>query len=175
MPHQRERIEATNRECDQAFHRRGAAWLRPVELSGTHQYARQMNNVKTAALLAFMGALFVSLGWWLGGQTWALFALGFAVLFNFGMYFYSDRLALAAARAKPATELELPNVYSIVNSLAQREQMPMPKIYLVESPNPNAFATGGARVTRRSRSPRGSSRSSTIANSRACSPTSWRM
>lgn len=101
-----------------------------------------MNNVKTAALLAFLGALFVGLGWFLGGQTWALFALGFAVLFNFGMYFYSDRLALAAARARPVTELELPNVYSTVSSLAQREQMPMPSVYLIDSPNPNAFATG---------------------------------
>jgi heat shock protein HtpX len=101
-----------------------------------------MNNVKTAALLAFLGALFVGVGFLLGGSRGGLLALGFAVLFNFGMYFFSDRIALKAARAKPVDLLELPNVYSIVSSLAQRENMPMPEIYLIDSPQPNAFATG---------------------------------
>ena len=101
-----------------------------------------MNNVKTAALLAFLGALFVGVGFLLGGSQGGLIALGFAVLFNFGMYFFSDRIALKAARAKPVDALELPDVYSIVSSLAQRENMPMPDIYLIDSPQPNAFATG---------------------------------
>lgn len=101
-----------------------------------------MNNIKTAALLAFLGALFVGVGFLLGGSQGGLFALGFAVLFNFGMYFFSDRIALKAARAKPVDPLELPDVYSIVSSLAQRENMPMPEIYLIDSPQPNAFATG---------------------------------
>ena len=59
------------------------------------------NNIKTVVLLGLLGGLFVALGWLLGGQTGALLALGFAALFNFAMYFYSDKLALAAARAKP--------------------------------------------------------------------------
>jgi len=101
-----------------------------------------MNNVKTAALLAFLGALLVGVGFLLGGSQGGLFALGFAVLFNFGMYFFSDRIALKAAKAKPVDPLELPDVYSIVSSLAQRENMPMPNIYLIDSPQPNAFATG---------------------------------
>ena len=101
-----------------------------------------MNNVKTAALLGFLGALFVGVGFLLGGAQGGLLALGFAVLFNFGMYFFSDRIALKAARAKPVDALTLPDVHSIVSSLAQRENMPMPAIYLIESPQPNAFATG---------------------------------
>lgn len=101
-----------------------------------------MNNVKTAALLAFLGALFVGVGFLLGGAQGGLLALGFAVLFNFGIYFFSDRIALKAARARPVTDTDLPNVYSIVSSLAQRENMPMPAIYVIDSPQPNAFATG---------------------------------
>lgn len=100
------------------------------------------NTMKTVALLALLGGLFVALGWFLGGQTGALLALGFAALLNFGMYFFSDRLALAASRAKPVEEHELPNVYTIVRSLAQRSGLPMPRIYLIDSPQPNAFATG---------------------------------
>ena len=101
-----------------------------------------MNNVKTAALLAFLGALFVGVGFLLGGSQGGLLALGFAVVFNFGVYFFSDRIALKAARAKPVGPLDLPDVYSIVSSLAQRENMPMPDVYLIDSPQPNAFATG---------------------------------
>jgi heat shock protein HtpX len=101
-----------------------------------------MNNVKTAALLGFLGALFVGLGYLLGGTQGGLFALGFAALFNFGMYFYSDKLALRASRARPLGPTEMPNVHSIVTSLAQRENMPMPALYVIDSPQPNAFATG---------------------------------
>ncbi len=100
-----------------------------------------MHNVKTVGLLAFMGALFVAVGsiW---GTSGALIALVIAALFNFGVYFFSDRMALAAARARPVEEGELPNVRSIVSSLAHRESMPMPKLYVIDSPQPNAFATG---------------------------------
>ncbi len=101
-----------------------------------------MNNVKTAALLGFLGVLFVGVGYLLGGVQGGLFALGFAMLFNFWMYFASDRIALKAARARPVDPIELPNVYSIVSYLAQVENMPMPGVYLIDSPQPNAFATG---------------------------------
>ena len=114
-----------------------------AEVPSSRRYTRIMaNNVKTAVLLALLGAFFVGLGWILGGQAWAIFALGFAVLLNFGIYFFSDRLALAASKAKPVEEHELPNVYTIVRSLTQRESMPMPRIYLIDAPQPNAFATG---------------------------------
>jgi len=101
-----------------------------------------MNNVKTAALLAFLGVLFVGFGYLLGGTQGGLIALGFAVLFNFGMYFFSDKIALKASRARPLGPTELPDVQSIVSSLAQREGMPMPDLYVIESAQPNAFATG---------------------------------
>lgn len=109
---------------------------------GRARYAPSMNNVKTAALLTFLGVLFVGLGYLLGGVQGSLFALGFAVLFNFGMYFFSDRVALASARARPLDPGQLPNVESIVSSLAQREGMPMPSLHVIDSPQPNAFATG---------------------------------
>jgi heat shock protein HtpX len=100
------------------------------------------NNLKTAVLLGLLGGLFVAVGYALGGGSGATFALIFAVIFNFGVYFFSDRLALRAARAQAVEEHEMPEVYAMVRSLAQRENMPMPKIYLIDSPQPNAFATG---------------------------------
>jgi heat shock protein HtpX len=100
------------------------------------------NNLKTAMLMALLGAILVGLGWLFAGQQGAIIALGIALAINFGMYWFSDRLAIAAARAKPVAEHELPNVYSIVRSLTMRTGMPMPQIYLIDSPQPNAFATG---------------------------------
>jgi heat shock protein HtpX len=100
------------------------------------------NNMKTLALMAVLGALFVLVGQVFGGTNGALIALGIAAAMNFAMYFFSEKIALASARARPVEEHELPNVYSIVRSLAQRENMPMPRVYLIDSPQPNAFATG---------------------------------
>jgi len=100
-----------------------------------------MNNIKTAALLAFMTMLLV-----IGAQQLGTFSLGgilvIAAIFNLGMYFFSDKLAIAASRAKPVTEAELPQVYNIMRRLTQQANMPMPRIYLIDSPQPNAFATG---------------------------------
>lgn len=101
-----------------------------------------MNNLKTAALLGFLGALFVGVGYLFGGAQGGLWALGFAVVFNFAMYFFSDRIALAAARARPIEPGTLPTVESIVSSLAHRESMPMPSLYVIDSAQANAFATG---------------------------------
>ncbi len=100
------------------------------------------NNVKTVGLMALLGGLLVALGWALGSTNGAVIALGFAALMNGAMYFFSDKIALKTTGAVPVDELELPNVYSIVRSLAQRENMPMPKIYVINKPQPNAFATG---------------------------------
>jgi heat shock protein HtpX len=101
-----------------------------------------VNNVKTAAMLAFLGAMFVGLGFLLGGASGGAIALGFAVVLNFGIYFFSDRIALKSARARPVEAHEMPNYHSIVSSLAQRQNMPMPALYVIDSPQPNAFATG---------------------------------
>ncbi len=100
------------------------------------------NNLKTAALLGLLGGLFIAFGALLGGRSGATIALIFAAVFNFAMYFFSDRMALAAARAKPIEPGQLPNVEMIVSSLASREGMPMPKLYVIDTPQPNAFATG---------------------------------
>jgi heat shock protein HtpX len=89
-----------------------------------------------------LGAVFVAVGQLLGGTSGAMTALVFAGLLNFGVYFFSHKLALMSTGAKPVTEQELPEVYSIVRTLAQRESMPMPKVYLIPSQQPNAFATG---------------------------------
>ena len=100
------------------------------------------NNMKTLVLMATLGAIFVGVGQLIGGTSGATMALIFAGVLNFGVYFFSDKLALMSAGAKPVTEQELPNVYGIVRSLAQRQNLPMPKIYLIPAPQPNAFATG---------------------------------
>ncbi|MFO7549231.1 MAG: zinc metalloprotease HtpX [Acidimicrobiia bacterium] len=103
-----------------------------------------MNNLKTVALLGLMSALVWWLGYWLFGGTSASFliGLGFAAALNFFAYFFSDKLALKASRARPVAEHELPEVYAIVRNLAARAEMPMPSIHLIDSPQPNAFATG---------------------------------
>lgn len=101
-----------------------------------------MNNVKTVMLLALLSVLF----WWLGvtlfpnGGFWI--GLGFAAVINLGAYFFSDKIALAMSRAKPVSEEELPQVYASIRMLTQISNMPMPRIYLMDSPQPNAFATG---------------------------------
>ena len=100
------------------------------------------NNLKTVLLMGLLGGLLVGVGWALGSQSGAIFALIFATVLNMGMYFFSDKIALKVSRAVPVEEVELPNVYTMVRSLAQRENMPMPRIYFIDSPQPNAFATG---------------------------------
>ena len=99
------------------------------------------NNLKTVALLAFLGGVFVAIGWLFGGQQGALIALGFAVVINFGRYWFSDKMAIAAAKARPVEEHEMPEVYGMVRSLAQRMKIPEPRIYFIDAPQPNAFAT----------------------------------
>ena len=101
-----------------------------------------MNNVKTVVLLTLLTLLF----WWLGGVLYPdggfLFGLVLAAIFNLGAYFFSSKIALMASRARPVSEEELPQVYGIVRMLAHNANMPMPRIYLMDSPQPNAFATG---------------------------------
>ena len=101
-----------------------------------------MNNFKTVLLLGSLGVVFVVAGGVLGGQSGALIALVIAGLLNFGMYFWSDKMALRMSKARPVQEHELPNVYQTIRALTQRENMPMPTIHLIDNPQPNAFATG---------------------------------
>ena len=102
-----------------------------------------MNNLKTVALLSFMSALvwFIGIAMF-GGSGGFYIGLVLAVGLNFFAYFFSDKMALRASRAQPVEEHELPEVYNIVRRLAASAEMPMPRIYLIDSPQPNAFATG---------------------------------
>ena len=102
-----------------------------------------MGNVfKTTILLTVMTLLFMLVGQALGGQRGMLMALIFAAVMNFISYFFSDKIALAAYRAQPITRDELPRVYNIVERLSQKVGLPMPKVYLIPTDSPNAFATG---------------------------------
>lgn len=99
-----------------------------------------MNNLKTVGLLAFMTAL---LAWVVyafgGGFGWMIAVI---VGFNLLAYFFSAKMALASSGARPVTEQELPQVYAMVRRLTMQMGMPEPGIYVIDSPQPNAFATG---------------------------------
>lgn len=103
-----------------------------------------MNNAKTVGLLAVLTALlfWVTFALFGGAQNGPGLAIGVAVLFNFAAYFFSDKIALAATRARPVTEEELPQFYAIMRRLTAGTNMPMPALYVIDSPQPNAFATG---------------------------------
>jgi heat shock protein HtpX len=101
-----------------------------------------INRVKTWVLIAALAGLFVAVGAWLGGAQGATIALGLALVFNFAMYWWSDRIAIAATRSKPVTETQAPELFAIVRELATEAKAPMPRIYVSEMPQPNAFATG---------------------------------
>jgi heat shock protein HtpX len=101
-----------------------------------------LNRVKTWILIAALGGLFVLIGGAIGGQSGMVLALGIALVFNFSMYWFSDKIAIATTRSKPVTEQEAPELYRIVRELTQTNNMPLPRIYVSEIMQPNAFATG---------------------------------
>src|SRR5262245_31763867 len=100
------------------------------------------NGFKTAVLLGFLGALCMVIGLALGGSSGLVIGFAFGLLFCGGTYWFSDKLAIASARAKPVTQEENPLLYAIVGDLAQRAEIPMPRIYVSPEQQPNAFATG---------------------------------
>jgi heat shock protein HtpX len=102
-----------------------------------------MSNIfKTTLLLTGMTLLLMLAGRAFGGQRGMLMALAFAVVLNFVSYFFSDKIALASYRAQPVSREDLPRVYNIVERLAQKVSLPMPKVYVIPTDSPNAFATG---------------------------------
>jgi heat shock protein HtpX len=100
------------------------------------------NTFKTALLLTAMTLLLLFLGDYFGGRNGMTIALIVAAGMNFFSYFFSDKIALAMYRAQPVTREELPRVYSVVERMTQRVGLPMPKIYVIPTDSPNAFATG---------------------------------
>ncbi len=100
------------------------------------------NTFKTTLLLAALGGLFMGIGQLVGGSGGLAIGFGIALLFCGGSYWFSDTLAIKAARAKPVTRQEAPELYAMVEDLAQRNDMPMPRLYISAEPQPNAFATG---------------------------------
>jgi len=100
------------------------------------------NTFKTALLLTAMTLLLLAIGQAIGGRNGLTIALIFAGVMNFVSYFFSDKIALAMYRARPVTREELPRAYQIVERLTQRVGLPMPKIYVIPTDSPNAFATG---------------------------------
>ena len=101
-----------------------------------------INRVKSWALIAGLAGLFVVVGAAVGGGRGATIALGIAFVFNFIMYWSSDKIAIAATRSKPVSREQAPDLYGIVEELAMEAKMPVPRIYVSEMPQPNAFATG---------------------------------
>jgi len=101
-----------------------------------------MNNVKTFLLLTLLTLLAIGVGDYFGGQNGMILGFLFAGITNFVAYFFSDKIALAMYRAQPVTREQLPRIYSVVERLTQKANLPMPKLYVIPTDSPNAFATG---------------------------------
>lgn len=100
------------------------------------------NQFKTVVLLGLLSGLLLGVGYMLGGYTGLVIGLVFALVFNFGSYWFSDKIVLKMYKAKPASKEDYPQIHSAVFDICQQMNLPMPKLYIVESANPNAFATG---------------------------------
>lgn len=100
------------------------------------------NTVKTTLLLATLTGLFLVIGGAIGGQSGMIFALLLAVAMNMGAWWFSDKLALKMSGAREVTEAEMPDLHNMVTTLSQRAKLPKPRVYIIESMTPNAFATG---------------------------------
>jgi heat shock protein HtpX len=100
------------------------------------------NNIKTAFLLTAMTVFLVLVGQALRGRSGAVMAFCIAGAMNFFSYFFSDKLAIMSSGAQPVTREELPRVYQIVERLCAKTGLPMPKIFVIPTNSPNAFATG---------------------------------
>ncbi|HEV2206013.1 MAG TPA: zinc metalloprotease HtpX [Candidatus Acidoferrales bacterium] len=101
-----------------------------------------MKTFKTAFLLTALTLLLLFIGAAFGGRGGMTIALGFAILMNGVAYFFSDKIAIASAGAKPISREQAPRLYAVMERLAAKANLPMPKMYLIPQPAPNAFATG---------------------------------
>src|SRR5262245_23071270 len=103
--------------------------------------ARFTTQLRTWVLIAGLTALLIGIGALIGGAFLYIFVI-LAVLMNVFGYWFSDRIALGASRAKPVSEQEAPQLYKILRDLTERAELPMPRVYTIPSEQPNAFATG---------------------------------
>jgi heat shock protein HtpX len=101
-----------------------------------------MNTLKTGVLLAGLTILFVLLGRAVGGTTGMVLAFGLAVVMNVGAYWFSDQIVLRMYHAQPISESQAPELFQMVARLCERARLPMPALYVIPDPTPNAFATG---------------------------------
>ncbi len=101
-----------------------------------------MNQVKTLVLLSGLAALFVVVGFAIGGRSGATIAIILAVIMNVGSYWFSDKIVLSMYKAQEINHEDEPRLYQLVQQLAQSDGLPMPKLYIIPEAAPNAFATG---------------------------------
>jgi len=101
-----------------------------------------MNTIKTGLLLGALTGLLMFIGGFFGGQQGVVLAFLFAMVLNFGSYWFSDTLVLKMYHARPVSESEAPELHAMVKNLAMKASLPMPKVYIVPGDTPNAFATG---------------------------------
>lgn len=102
----------------------------------------KLNTLKTVFLMTVMMVLFLLVGGLLGGKTGLIIAFIFALAMNFSSYWFSDKIVLKMYRAKEVTPESAPKFYNLVSELSQNAGLPMPKVYIINDPTPNAFATG---------------------------------
>ncbi len=103
---------------------------------------RFATQARTWAIIAGLAALFVGIGGLIGGSSGIILFAGIAVIFNLVMFWFSDKLALKASKARPVEQSEAPELYREIEELAGKAGVPMPRVYLIPSEQPNAFATG---------------------------------
>src|ERR1700719_4267123 len=101
-----------------------------------------MNTFKSTLLLVTLTLFLILIGEYFGGRNGMVLAFLLSVVFNFGTYFFSDKIALRMYNAQPVTRDELPRAYAAVERLTAKQGLPMPKIYVLPTESPNAFATG---------------------------------
>src|SRR5215213_3741618 len=101
-----------------------------------------MNNVKTAVLLAALSGLLIAVGGALGGASGAITFFFIALAMNLGSYWFSADIVLRTAHAREITPDQDPGLFALIQSVATTTGLPMPRVYAIDSPQPNAFATG---------------------------------
>ena len=106
-----------------------------------------MNTFKSTLLLVTLTLFLILIGEYFGGRNGMVLAFLLSVVFNFGTYFFSDKIALRMYNAQPVTRDQLPRAYAAVERLTAKQGLPMPKIYVLPTESPNAFATGQESAT----------------------------